>query len=50
MVTRYLDPLEIEELFRDIPSMELVPLVESLFSHDCLKNPTVKESVLHFEE
>ena len=42
--------LVIEELFRDIPSMELVSLVESLFSHDCLKNPTVKESVLHFEE
>lgn len=50
MVTRYLDTLEIEELFRGIPSMELVPLVEYLFSHDCLKNPTVKESVLHFEE
>ena len=42
--------LVIEELFRDIPSMELVSLVESLFSHDCLKNPAVKESVLHFEE
>ena len=42
-----MDDLVIEELFRDIPSMELVSLVESLFSHDCLKNPTVKESVLH---
>ena len=42
--------LVIEELFRDIPSMELVSLVESLLSHDCLKNPAVKESVLHFEE
>ena len=50
MVTRYMDDLVIEELFRDILSMELVSLVESLFSHDCLKNPTVKESVLHFEE
>ena len=45
-----MDDLVIEELFRDIPSMELVSLVESLFSHDCLNNPTVKESVLHFEE
>ena len=45
-----MDDLVIEELFRDIPSMELVSLVESLFSHDCLKNPTVKGSVLHFEE
>ena len=50
METRYMYVLVIEELFRGIPSMELVPLVEYLFSHDCLKNPTVKESVLHFEE
>lgn len=50
MENRDMDDLVIEELLRDIPPMELVSLVESLFSHDCLKDPAVKESVLQFEE
>lgn len=44
-----MDEIEINELFRDVPSMELVPLVEALFSLDCLKISDVKDSILELE-
>lgn len=41
---------EIREWLQAVPPCELTSLLESVFSHDCLKNPVVREAILQYEE
>ena len=42
--------MEIWEVLRGLPPVEIVSLLESILSLDCLKDPLVRESILQYEE
>ena len=45
-----MEGMEIWEVLKGLPPVEIVSLVESILSLDCLKDPLVRESILQYEE
>ena len=41
-----MEGMEIWEVLKSLPPVEIVSLVESILSLDCLKDPLVRESIL----
>ena len=45
-----MEGMEIWEVLKGLPPVEIVSLLESILSLDCLKDPLVRESILQYEE
>ena len=45
-----MEGMEIREVLKSLPPVEIVSLVESILFLDCLKDPLVRESILQYEE
>ena len=45
-----MEGMEIWEVLKGLPPVEIVSLMESILSLDCLKDPLVRESILQYEE